>query len=543
MNLEGFLRKGKEAKSFIKRSLVAGLVVSGLLFASCNVNPPPEPPTTETKTGVTNSEGQVTFTDNSTSEQVVLNVTDSQKLPLRNIRITYWDGNDFEVFLVDDPSEKYLPSLGIYPHNSEHTIETGRVGDGFYKIVTLDEDSSLGKVVWSWKDKTGINFSTYNYYKTVDYDEYLEIKDRNAEVLDLVWKGIEMFTGVSLPNKPSEVISHLFPERENPPQRWDVYAYNDGYDQSALLTMIPSNIPTVTIDDPKIEGSEIDFSWQGSDKDTYDQFTFLPDNRDLTKYLDGNTTSDLNYSYEITKGESVYGDYFWTSYSSRTSAAVNVSDSGNYSLEVRVKDEVGNIGKSSKSFSIASPLVRHTLSIQPGPESMKDASISRIVTNGESTYTGIGEGTSIEVYYQREGTTFSDRRALLQFPLSSIPKGSTIESAQIDLYGSSYAPNPYSPLIHFFKLNSSWDESTISWDAGLNSQYLTNTDIFVTQNTEYWHRFHIPATLVQDWIDNNNYGIELSAFNQCRFTFFTSDYMIDPSLRPKLEVTYLFSGP
>ncbi len=197
-----------------------------------------------------------------------------------------------------------------------------------------------------------MKFSTYNYEKTVNYEEYINIKDRSAEVVDLLWKGVEFFLGVSLPKKPSEIIEYLFPGEENPPQRWDIYAYKDGYDQYSNFTLIPSNIPTAKINNLDINEYEINASWEGTDQDTYDQLVFLPDNKDITKYLDGNSTSDLTYSYRITQDGSVYDEHNWTAYNSKTSTTINIFRSGNYTLELRVKDEVDNIGRNSADFSI-----------------------------------------------------------------------------------------------------------------------------------------------------------------------------------------------
>lgn len=496
--------------------------------------PPSTPPKTETKTGITNSSGQVSFTDNSTLEQVLISVVDKQGSPVQNAKTTYWSGDSFRVYLAEDPSGNYLPSLGIYSHNSEHTIETGKMGDSFYKIATIDENStSIGKVIYTWKDKNGMNFSTYNYYNTVDYNEYLQIKGRNEEVLDLIWKGIETLTGISLPKKPSEIINYLFPESKNPPQRWDVYTYNDGYGQSAILTMIPSNIPTVAINTPAINGSGVKLSWLGADKDTYDQFTFLPDNKDLTRYVDGNTTSDLTYSYEITKDGKVYGNYSWTSYSSGTSTTVNLSDSGKYSLEVRVKDEVNNVGSSSSDFLIAPQPVKHKLDISPS----QDAYIlTGYWSNGDKYYKGFNND-KLYIYQLLPLGEVDD--ALVQIPVSSIPTGSKVNSAWLELYGSGLTNYTNSKsLIQVKKITSPWSELTVT---GKNKPSYGSdiiTSLYVGR-TEGWYKLDV-TSLVQGWVNGSpNYGLTIvPGDNQESATFKSSDYMDNPNLRPKLEVIY-----
>lgn len=308
------------------------------------------------KTETTDSNGEAVFTDNSTQEEVILKVVDTNNNPLSNMDITYWDGDGYEVFFVDDPFNEYLPSIGIYSHNSNHVIKTGKNEYGIYEIYTIDEDNFLGNVVWSWRTENNLGFQTYNYETTVDYDEYIEIYGRQAVVTDILWKvlGIvaDIYIGFSLPGKPSEIVNYLFPEEKNPPQRWDIYWYRKGEDKDFHITMIPSNIPTVRIYTLNIASNEVNITWEGADKDTYDQLVFLPDNMDLTKYLDGNSTSDLIYSYRITQNGVVYNGYDWTAFDSNTSTTIIIWDYGNYTLELRVKDEVDNIGYTDFDFDI-----------------------------------------------------------------------------------------------------------------------------------------------------------------------------------------------
>lgn len=358
MDLESIIQK---SKNNFKKFLLAGLMATSLTLYSCKQpiepsEPSPEPPqekTLEVKTGTSDTKGQINFIDNSTQEEVTLNIVDKEnQSPVSDVRATYWDGNNFEVFLIDDPSLGYLPTIGIYPHNSVHTLETGKFGKGVYEITRVNENDSLSEVIWSWKSESGMEFSTYSYEKTVSYEESIAIRDRQAAVLDLAWKFTNIFLGIPLPAEPSEIINHTFPNEENPPQRWDIYSYRDGYNETSHLTMIPSNIPTIEITNLDTRNDEISASWKGNDKDTYEQMIFLPSNKDITKYLDGNSTSDLKYSHRITQKNTgtIYKN--WTPYSSKTSVTINIPDSGDYSLEIRVKDEVDNIGTDSRNFSI-----------------------------------------------------------------------------------------------------------------------------------------------------------------------------------------------
>jgi uncharacterized protein (TIGR02145 family) len=347
-------------KIFNKKSLSQGLVLASAPFllsycASDNkrdrstTEPTQETEYIEEKSGKTDSEGKVYFTDNSTLERVVIEVTDAHGSPIPEVGVNFIDGEGYEVFWLRDSSNNYLPTLGIYSHNSTHTIEMSSSEEGIHEIYILDENNPLGDVVWKWRDSEGIGFSTYGYERTINYEEYLGIQERGSEVLDLLWNGVEYFLGISSPKKPSEIVEYLFPEQENPPQRWDLYNYWDGQNKS--FTLIPSNIPTIQINNLEVDGSDVYASWEGTDEDAYEQFVFLPDNKDLTIYVDGNSTSDLKYSYRITQEEVVYGNN-WTEYNSEKSANINVEKKGDYTLELRVKDEVDNIGEASENFSI-----------------------------------------------------------------------------------------------------------------------------------------------------------------------------------------------
>ena len=336
----------------------------------------------ETKNQLTNSKGQVNFTDNSTLEEVVLEIVDKHsKSPIEDIEVKYYDGEGYEVFFVEDDSGEYMSSIGIYPsqlasakiqpHNPTHIIETRKIDGGIYEIYTIGKEDELAQVVWKWKSENHLDFSEYNYERTIDYDEYIEIKDRYCAVVDLMWdvasyllganvsipqpleEGVEFFLGVELPTSPSEIVEHFCPELENPPQRWDLYTYENVSDVRSFFTMTPSNIPTVSIDNLNIEDDKVNISWKGFDKDVYDiGLVFLPSNKDLTRYLDGNSTSDLTYSYRIIKKGEVYEEYDWAEYNKKTSTTFDIPERGNYSLELRVKDEVDNIGEASVDFPI-----------------------------------------------------------------------------------------------------------------------------------------------------------------------------------------------
>lgn len=300
------------------------------------------------KSKITDSEGKSYFTDNSTLEEVVVEVMDQHGFPLPNTKVNFTDGEGYEIFWLRNLKNNHIPTLGIYAHNSKHIIEMRDSGEGIYEIYILDENNSLGEVVWKWRNTENLSFSTYGYEKTINKDEYLGIQERGGEVVNFLWQFVEYFLGISSVIKPNEIAKFLSIDEKGLSQRWDIYNVWDN--QNKFFTLIPSNIPSVEINNFEINDSEISVSWEGTDKDTYDQFVFMPDNKDLTKYIDGNSTSDLEYSYKIMRGNITHKD--WSGYGPEKLANINIRESGNYTLELRVKDEVDNIGKTSRDFSI-----------------------------------------------------------------------------------------------------------------------------------------------------------------------------------------------
>lgn len=183
MNLEKILKK---SKNFFIKAAIIGTLSLPLFFYNCGkerdfVSDNPRHPggIIEEKSGITNSNGEVYFTDNSTLEEVTVEVIDVQNQLLPDIQVNFTDGKGYEVFWLRDLSGKYLPTLGIFGHNSKHIIKMEESDKGIYEIYTLNENSSKGDIVWEWRDKEGLGFSEYSYERTINYDEYLGIQERS----------------------------------------------------------------------------------------------------------------------------------------------------------------------------------------------------------------------------------------------------------------------------------------------------------------------------------------------------------------------------
>ena len=116
---------------------------------------------------------------------------------------------------------------------------------------------------------------------------------------------------------------------------------------------------------------------------------------------------------------------------------------------------------------------------------------------------GGGNGTAININVGYS-TTYGNERGLLKFSLSSIPAGSTINSATLKCFVFSY-PTGVSKEIRVHRVGASWSESSITW----NNNYTESYDA-QTVSGGGWVTWDL-VNLVEDWMDGtvNNYGVLL----------------------------------
>ena len=153
-----------------------------------------------------------------------------------------------------------------------------------------------------------------------------------------------------------------------------------------------------------------------------------------------------------------------------------------------------------------------------------------------------------------EGFADSSATSLLQFQLDSIPIGAKIVSASLALHQNT--PNLDGGPVGVHRINTSWDEGSSGGGAGISNwtekesgidwttvggDYDTKaiTTSTVTGSTIDWSEWDI-AMLVQDWVDGKyeNYGLALVAESSGTAAHFDSSDHTDPTLRPKLTITY-----
>jgi hypothetical protein len=173
-----------------------------------------------------------------------------------------------------------------------------------------------------------------------------------------------------------------------------------------------------------------------------------------------------------------------------------------------------------------------TITIQPGPSAGKDAFVNEYNPNtnyGSYDYLRVGCALTDPTYY--------DKISFVQFSLSSIPSGSTINSASLYVYCSTTYGDPQ--YIRLYQLSSSWSESTVTWNDAPNYWSGEYTTAYVSGTG--WKSWDA-TDHVQEWWNGQttNYGFYLrhTTWNDEDQSIFRSSDYSSSSYRPKLVVTY-----
>ncbi|HDK26780.1 MAG TPA: DNRLRE domain-containing protein, partial [Candidatus Atribacteria bacterium] len=173
-----------------------------------------------------------------------------------------------------------------------------------------------------------------------------------------------------------------------------------------------------------------------------------------------------------------------------------------------------------------------SITLQPGPEGKDTGIESANPTNNYALwpFTGIGNSDSTII------------RMYIEFDLSSIPENARVVDADLKLYQfDSLGTDNFT--IGLYKITSTWDESTIDWDPQPSSSTDAEITSSINAGATTWESWDID-TLVQGWLDGTipNYGMMLKDLDESSVNtiayFYTSDYTVDTTKRPKLEIDY-----
>lgn len=183
---------------------------------------------------------------------------------------------------------------------------------------------------------------------------------------------------------------------------------------------------------------------------------------------------------------------------------------------------------------------------------------------GEHYSVPYGSSEEIRVYgedYNPPGSPYEARIAIA-YDLSSIPAGSTVTEAKLEIYGfniwSSGTTNMYEITSAWTEANAAWRDRTAADDwATDGGDYNSGTVLssLTTDGSEddtwlEWSSTPAFVSVVQGWINNpaSNNGVILISYSDIQNRFCSSEVVVDGSspdydatYRPKLTVTY-FSG-
>lgn len=185
-----------------------------------------------------------------------------------------------------------------------------------------------------------------------------------------------------------------------------------------------------------------------------------------------------------------------------------------------------------------------TIILQPDAIEGKDAYLRSL-----SPDDNFGTHPDLSAHAWTNGGNEVIARGIIDFDLSGIPAGATINAARLSLY-SYYSPAQFgahsilggSNGSTISRVTSAWEEHTVTW----NNQPSTTTQnqVFLPASTNSIQDYlNIDATnLVQDMIDDptNSHGFlfKLVTEQYYRRMLFASSDNADPSLHPKLEIRY-----
>lgn len=162
----------------------------------------------------------------------------------------------------------------------------------------------------------------------------------------------------------------------------------------------------------------------------------------------------------------------------------------------------------------------------------------------------------LSVYY---GDPSNNQRTLIQFDLSSIPAGSTIDSATLSLNAdTTYGTNANAQPMEVYRVTRPWDEAGATWIRATSTEPWStqggdyvgmggaqNVDPYATNNANPADDTLVSwdvTSLVNEWTAgvNPNYGLEILSYLGNRLTFDSSEISVDggASVAPALVVNY-----
>ena len=186
------------------------------------------------------------------------------------------------------------------------------------------------------------------------------------------------------------------------------------------------------------------------------------------------------------------------------------------------------------NFAFTAPT---NVTIQPGTTDGKDAYGRWSSFTGSSIPNENYNTTSLRV----ENSSQYAAETFIQFPFSSIPLNSTIDSAKLDVHGYCVSGLVSASNINVGvkKVTGSWSESTLTWNTKPSYDSATTSSASIPNSgAANWHEFDVKP-LVQNWVNGGiNRGLVLSTSTGESQCFFKSSEYSTPSQSPKLAISY-----
>ena len=238
----------------------------------------------------------------------------------------------------------------------------------------------------------------------------------------------------------------------------------------------------------------------------------------------------------------------------QTFVVSNLTASSTYYFAIKTSDEAGNVSILSNSPQGITPPAtsgNFVTTFQEGLNGYIGTTDTNVNTYAKTT--NYGSATSLTA------ASYNATKPLFQFDLSSIPVNAVVNSATLSFYASSWGGAAGSNQNAIYRvLDKNWVESEANWNiystgnnwttSGLGSGTDYGSPVFTSLTGwvpagPMWVNFSV-ATLAQNWVNGTyqNHGIVYSTNGGPQPTFYSSEYTIDPSLRPKLVVDYTVPG-
>jgi RHS repeat-associated protein len=221
-----------------------------------------------------------------------------------------------------------------------------------------------------------------------------------------------------------------------------------------------------------------------------------------------------------------------------------IDSNGNQTTEIQT-DVIDNGDTVLVSYSLPSDwlsaakfpvLLDPTLTppIQPSGDLAKDTWLE------SSVATQHGSDTTLSMGSKSTSPTFTSASAFVQFPLSSIPKGSSVSAASLVLTsaGGASATGLSYVTLNANQVFAPWQETSTS--KPLTTTALGGVNVSYTAGTQPSYASASFTSLVQDWYTGaqENYGVELIVYPSSGWMQIYSSEAANSTYLPLLNITY-----